>query len=852
MLQNSVRNRLRIGLAIAMLLAIATPAQAQFARKGMFIRGGMIVGAQADAQASPEDRFAGQATLENDPEIERVLRRAQQAAEDQRYELAVALVQKVLDGTSGMLILRGRQTIGHPELNFEMFKSVRDEAEHLVAKLPADGLHVYRLTADGEAKGLMAAGGSGPEREAALFSVVRRFFLSSYGDDAAYELGCLLLDRHEFVAANRLFSKILNDHPDPSVSREQVLLRVAVANARLGDAERTRVAIAELEKPSSKRLPAALVALVKADVGRAKPAIGREPGGLDGWPIALGTSARDGHMPNLSESYFQGTLADAWADKCDLKQIAATEISAPRIAPRVRAMQQAGRVAARVPATPQSLVERWKQAQWTPVGQVLIEKDRVYYRSPTEARCLNAKTGELIFPTHKADAPFDVAIQQMWLQMANAVPFAAGRPNSMEEVLAFGDRLNASMSLIDGVLYVLESPAGGNEAQMRTMRNGTPDMRARANLLAAYSTHGDKPDSGPNAGGKLRWKRGGDPPEKVKADEPNESPPDAVRFVAAPVPCAGSLIVPVREGATLWIYSLAPRDEGRTEWKTFLCDEPRGGISQWLPVGVAVDGGDIYVASGCGVVFCLEGSSGVIRWATRYQRTGGLNINPQQFGIAGGSLMGLGTKGWDEDVLIPRGRMLVVLPSDAEQIYGLDRRTGEVIWPAPKETSESSAKYCLGVLGEALYVAGNDCVRRYNIAGGRMVWEQHLDSPSLGRGCLTADAIYVPVKDSILKLDPQTGKRLAQLGVTTTDDLPVGNLFSSGKLLFVVGPDRVSALCDAKAIAPQPDPPKPETPSTDEARTVPPIEPGDDSPAELVIPFDDSDVDRIEIEVRRR
>ena len=55
--------------------------------------------------------------------------------------------------------------------------------------------------------------------EEALAIVVRRYFLSSVGDDAAYKLGCYALDRHDFVGASRLFTKILERHPDPSMPR---------------------------------------------------------------------------------------------------------------------------------------------------------------------------------------------------------------------------------------------------------------------------------------------------------------------------------------------------------------------------------------------------------------------------------------------------------------------------------------------------------------------------------------------------------------------------------------------------------------------------------------------------------
>ena len=94
------------------------------------------------------------------------------------------------------------------------------------------------------------------------------------------------------------------------------------------------------------------------------------------------------------------------------------------------------------------------------------------------------------------------------------------------------------------------------------------------------------------------------------------------------------------------------------------------------------------------------------------------------------------------------------MSSDSDRILALDRRTGERIWESPRTSPFGSvANYCLGVNGRGLFVAGQNVVRRYDIPSGRLVQEKEFKEDSLGRGCVTDDAVYVPVKDSILKLD---------------------------------------------------------------------------------------------------
>jgi hypothetical protein len=178
----------------------------------------------AEADDPSETAFPGGAPLKTEPELQRLLGRADQFIAEERFDLAAVLWQKVLDEAGDALMTSdgGRYT------------SLGEQVEMMMAKLPAVALNTYRIMADGEAQGVLAE--ATPEtEEQVLAKVVQRFFMSSMGDDAAYKLACLALDRHDFVGASRLLTKILKRFPDPSVPKGDLLLRLAVANARLGD-----------------------------------------------------------------------------------------------------------------------------------------------------------------------------------------------------------------------------------------------------------------------------------------------------------------------------------------------------------------------------------------------------------------------------------------------------------------------------------------------------------------------------------------------------------------------------------------------------------------------------------------
>jgi outer membrane protein assembly factor BamB len=370
-------------------------------------------------------------------------------------------------------------------------------------------------------------------------------------------------------------------------------------------------------------------------------------------------------------------------------------------------------------------------------------------------------------------------LAMMAMNYGNQQMFAANRPKTAAEVLLFGDRIHQSMSISNGVVYSLEGKSISETSATRPtsakpFQWGVSPRRTRNNWLTAYSA----------AGGKVKWTR-------TASDEDKEGGSD-VGFLAAPVPCGNLLLAPVTDGGTMWLFALSA-DDGKTVWKSYLCDEPQGGASAWSPVALAVEGREAYLTVGCGVIFAVDAVGGTVRWAIRYQRDGKPNnMMRQMYGQQYNAMLDF--SGWDDDVVIPYGRALIVMSSDCDKLLSIDRRTGDLLWESPRTSPFGpAASYCLGVNGRGLFVAGKNVVRRYDIPSGRLIWEREIGD-SLGRGCVTDDAVYVPVKDSIVKFDAEKGRELIQVGVALTNDDPVGNLFSDGEKLWVAGAGRVYAM----------------------------------------------------------
>lgn len=757
---------------------------------------------KADEEADKQEDLAerhlpGGAALKTDPEQQRLLKRAEQCVEDGRLDLAVVLWQKVLDEAGDTLMMsRVREyNVSDRKVTFVMYASLAEHVERTLSKLPPLALQTYRIAADGEAQAVLAA--AGPEKEEeALAQVVRRFFLSSHGDDAAYKLACLALDRHDFVGASRLITRILENHPDPSIPKAELLLRLAVASSRMGDRQTAQQSLGALASVEGPRPTSDIVDFVTQDVQEAALASGLAGPAAKDWHMQLGNPSRTGHMTSLPPAATSRTLSELWVQEYPLGMTAQGNPNmgwGGMMMPAV--VDFSGRVRNQpnppTPVSREEFISEWREHGWRPASQLLFDGGRVYIKAPDHlvAYSTAAHDSRPVWKSLWRNQYELDGMSQMLAMMAMNMGLqgqlqGTNKPKSPAEVMLFGDRVHQSMSIAEGVVYSIEGkkiPEAEAEKPVaavgRAFQYGVTPRRTRGNWLTAYDANG----------GKVQWTR-------TASDEDKEGTTD-IGFLAAPVPCGNLLLVPVTDGGTIWLHALDSRREerGRTVWKTYLCDEPQGGAAPWAPIAIAVDGREAYLTCGCGVVFAVDAVGGTVRWAIRYQRDGKRNTTMAQvYGNTNAGLLDL--NGWDDDVVIPYGRALVVLASDSDKLTAFDRRTGEMLWESPRTSPFGTvANYCLGVSGRGLFVAGKNAVRRYDIPSGRLVWEREI-ADSFGRGCVTDNAVYLPVKDSILQLDAEKGRDVSQVGVALTSDEPVGNLFSDGEKLWVVGAGRVYAM----------------------------------------------------------
>jgi len=756
----------------------------------------------ADEEVASSQWLEG-ATLKTDSEVDELMARAEQFSKQGRYDLASSLWQIVIDSSNDLVFSNEEwveRTLSH---RYELYRSVSGEIENALSALPAEGLKGYRVNADADANEVLSSYVD-EDREKALAEVVRRYFLSSFGDDAAFELACFKLDRYEFLPAIRLLEKIIDDYPDSNVNRSEVILRIAALNARVGDVQKSLRLIEELKSDEDSLLPKDLIRMVEEDIARIDPLKINRNVSDKAWPMILGGASRSGVMrvPVIVPSEKGGamwvqnyelTVPDGWPELPTDKPKAALGDMTDPFARR----NLFGPTATNGKLTNDQILSSWKKYGWRPSSQLLFDSGYIYFKNDDRLVCADSESGELKWLGFRNEYPQpNFTKNYRFRRPANAAN-AERIPREVKEVQYFSDHVNQSMSIVGNKIITIQGlpvdfveegianaevpdPVAGRAVIRNPATTGPPRMRK--NRLVAYHSRN----------GKLQWMR--------SAVEPGADIIKSSCFIGPPVPYANLLLVPILEESGIYLVAINP-DSGVTQWRTFLGDEPESGVASHSLVMIAVDGGEAYMVTGSGLVFSLDAISGSLNWVVRYPRTAKNNAaRMQQLQRFGGFARGMNVynefDGWGIDTIITAPNALIVAPSDFNQLMAFDRRTGKLLWESARSPGNAGQEgaYILGALDDSLYVAGTDVLRCYNVKGGKMLWET-IFPKGYGRGALTADGIYVPSGfDKVIKFSLNDGEQLDELAVVLSDKQPVGNLFSNGKRLYTLSLRRLSSI----------------------------------------------------------
>ncbi len=763
-----------------------------------------------ELDVSNKSQWIEGATLKTDSTVDELISRAKQFSNEGRYDLASSLWQKVIDSSNDLVFGSEEwleKTLSH---EYQVYRSVSREIENTLAQLPKEGLEGYRVDADGQAKIILSSYKEENERENALSELVKKYFLSSLGDDAAYELACLKLDRYEFLPAIRLIDKILDDYPDTDINLSQLLIRAAVLSARVGDLERAKNLLIKLKSEKDSIIPKSVIEIVENDILRSDKIGVVSQRSTEPWSMNMGGAKRSGLMQTpLNQPLDKGEAS--WVQQYDLTlpkgwpKLPLVEDNKPDInltAPFGNAIGGGSRLyeSANKKLTNDQILLAWKEEDWMPCGQLLFGSQFLYFKNEDRLVCADADTGAVKWLGFRTQYPQPNFSKNFRFRRPTSKD-TKRIPRDIKEIQYFSDHANQSMCLVAGKIITVQGapvdfteeespiePNVDNDLQRGVWQNriagggGVPRMRK--NRLVAYHA----------LNGKLQWMR--------SATEKKEDLITDSCFIGDPVPYGNLLLIPVLEGTGMYLTALNP-ESGDTQWRTFLGDEPQSGVAPNSSVMVAIDGGEAYIATGSGLVFSLDAISGSLNWVVRYPRTVRNNASRlqelQRFGgFARGNVAAPDFDGWDMDTVVPSTKVVVFAPSDFNQLIALDRRSGKLIWETARVPLRegNGGSYVLGLLDEKLYIGGGDVVRCYDVIGGKMLWENSFPRGH-GRGALTKDGILIPSgNNEIIKINLNNGSIEDQITVALENNYPIGNLFSNGKNIYIMSLRQVLSVID--------------------------------------------------------
>ncbi|QEG20827.1 outer membrane protein assembly factor BamB family protein [Mariniblastus fucicola] len=782
----------------------------------------------AAGRASSEDGEAQEvagAVLKTDPDLEALLDKANRHASEGNFRVATRLWQAVLERS-------GDSLYSEDEINYY---SISDQVEQILAQLPAEALDIYRVTADASAKQILAEADD-PNDIAALMRVAGNFFVSSEGDDAAFRLGCLYLDRHDFSGALRVFRKIASQHPDPSVSLDEVHARIAICHAFMGNPDLARDS---LSAGRGYGADSAAIDAVERSIVSIAPTDTRDAA-LSQWKTSHGNSKRLAAMPSLPDSSFTVDQVAKWQFFVPPRDD--RYISRPETIGKVLAGEKShGEYAAstRNPVE-KKMVAEWAEKGWRPAGHLLFDENQIYFKAPADVIAFDRKKiADLIASSpdplqDKSSEPrstgFDIedfaSWRSVWRNVFEVDPATTrkqqlsgarqrinirrtGRQVNSATKLAlfpktmhFDDLIHQQMSMLDGVVYTIEGKSFNDRsrhAAARQVNHGwnVNFRRTRTNFLTAYESES----------GRMLWRLPRVNIPESPSYDPTKKPEDIDEtdrwlrsggMMAAPVKFADLLIVPVNQNGAIHLYGIDPANEGQTVWSAFLCDEPETGSVATSPINLTIDGSDLFVTCGTGVLFVVDPTTGKIRFAKRYTRSGETNdLLRRSFN----SIM-TDFDGWSSDVILPNGRELICLCSDTDEIVAIDRNNGSMVWKTSLRPYGAKVDYIIGAWGDLLYLGGKQTIIAIDLkAEGYVAWggEPMFDgSNSTGRGMVTPQGVFVPVGNAIwrfgLKAKKGRAEVLNQVEAFLGTEAPVGNLYSDGERIWVHGASRLYAL----------------------------------------------------------
>lgn len=648
------------------------------------------------------------------------LERAHEFCVNGQLEEAIDAWMLVLANASGKVApLTERRYIG-----------LRDYCHLQIARLPAEGLAIYRSRVDPEARKLLEQGLARHDVDA-LRSIVRDLFCSSSGDQALDSLAELAFERGDYAAARGYWERLIPPR-SPAAAAEGTADEAAPAFLAYPDTDLDVAGI---------RARSILAAIFEGDDQAAQRGMKLHAAELADTEGTIG--GRKGKYAELLHQF--AAEAQRWP------RPAADGDDWPSFAGGISRQHLAAR-----PIEPARV--RW---------QAPLEKPPAAEPGQAVRRVGEDRTELLSYhPIVHRDVAF---------------------VNNLNEVLAFDLETGAPAWGTDPRVYRSEEssevrrPRGGLGVARFTMTAHAGRLYARMGFPVTCVQQVEplgKQASGYlvcldlEKQGALAWK----------------SPPTAAgwAYEGSPICDGDNVFVAMRRSDVRPLAHVACLDAatGRERWRTFVCGAETPGQGQYDETThglLTLHGDTLYFNTNLGAVAALDVRDGQVRWLTLYPRatTADLERRAAHFFR-------------DLNPCVYWRGLVFAAPSDSRYVVALDAATGLVAWQT--HHAEDAVHLLgvgggnLLASGSRLWWLQAETGKA--VADP---WPDGGTPRGFGRGLLAGDAVYFPTRDKIHVFDQSTAQKrreieLSPLGVAG------GNLSIVGDTLLIAGHKQLWAL----------------------------------------------------------
>jgi tetratricopeptide (TPR) repeat protein len=674
------------------------------------------------------------------------------------------------------------------------FISLRSLGHMELARLPAEGLALYRGRVDSQAQQWYDEGVK--TRDAVVLArVVDELFASSYGDDALLALGEIYLERGEYQRARESWERISSalrsadglplwfeqrsttgantgkPHEEPgAVDGNAPALWLAYPDTDLQLADvRARLVLASLLEGARERAETEYRSFVDRHPEATGRLAGRE-GRYRETLASLRDAAREWPLPSQAASTFAGSPTRNF------------------IAP--------GTFALRSLAWPEPIAfpKKW-QAPVLTADNFGLPRHRV----AEDVQNLLSYHPLVVGDLASAGRPGLVVFHD--LHRIYVYDLQTGRP-------AWG---NASANTRPGQVYPRGGAAGSDTGQSHAHALGVPRFTATVHGSYLFLRLGSQVTSWPET--SATDNRGSlvvldlEQQGKLIAEIKPES--DRLSFEGPPV-CNGSRLYlamrhnDVRPQSHVACYELVATmgSSGTTytprlRWRRMVCaaESPaRGGAEEITHNLLTLAEGTLYLNTNLGAVASLSAEDGGILWLSTYPRAKGSPENAHLFRDLNPCLYHRGT--------------LYVAPTDTPQIFALDAMTGLVRWataPAPM----ADVVHLLGVAEGRLIVSGRNLSWLDAETGKFITSFPEANNSSqvqpFGRGLLMGDVVVWPTRQELYVFDQKQSPPSAANTMPTMPRDPIriadydsrlsgGNLVAARQYILLATPDKLWAF----------------------------------------------------------